>query len=542
MSKKVKANNSNETKKQKEKTFRISAKRLLLTYPKCPLTPRNAIHQLQNILKDFIVINYLVVRESHQDESFHLHAYIELYRKVDIKTPEFLDIKDDFTEEIFHGNYTAARQKEKCLEYLVKDITNSKWHMLRQDEQSDLIIASKEIMQSIGGFFEVRTLEERMILLSRQGKINEALQLLERENPRRFLSQGASIERRLKEIQLKEAGIKRKFPWRSFNIPNHLSKALNLFKKCLENNEGRVLIIKGKPGSGKTQALISYMEEVLNVNVLVISDTDAIRYYDKNIHGAILLDDIDLSKLSREALLSYLNPLTTDIFVRYGHVRIEGTVPKAITTNVPLHISNGYFDLKDKAIARRVIYVVLNDNETLFFKTDTSKNLTIEEQNKLIKSQELKQECEEFEKEQKQLLEQRRINNITKEEFFNSNHYQYHCCGEYTMKGYVQITPDNPEKIINQEFIDFIEKAGSDNGIAWKDLLWIFDYDKKRQEILYDIYIDEESELRYQPKTIKRKKYSDLMKELNKTYFKERKDINFREIPNVIKNIFNNEN
>lgn len=66
----------------KEGKFRLNAKKLFLTYPKCSITKEEALEQLKAKLKHISKI--LVAHELHKDGTDHLHVYINLDKKCNI--------------------------------------------------------------------------------------------------------------------------------------------------------------------------------------------------------------------------------------------------------------------------------------------------------------------------------------------------------------------------------------------------------------------------------------------------------------------------
>lgn len=76
--------------------------------------PEEAILLLRGLLPGILFI--AASRETHQDGEPHLHAYVELERKVDIRDPRRLDINGA------HGNYRSARDtRATILAYLSKE-------------------------------------------------------------------------------------------------------------------------------------------------------------------------------------------------------------------------------------------------------------------------------------------------------------------------------------------------------------------------------------------------------------------------------------
>jgi len=86
---------------QKNVEFRLNAYGYFLTYPQCPLTKEDAATQLQLLGQ---VVSGVVAEEKHEDGSPHLHAYLRFMKKLNVRKPEFFDLKGP-DNAIYHGNY-----------------------------------------------------------------------------------------------------------------------------------------------------------------------------------------------------------------------------------------------------------------------------------------------------------------------------------------------------------------------------------------------------------------------------------------------------
>ena len=105
--------------------FRLSAVNLYLTYPKCNLGLDKVLDQLKEHLSTQIIKDYVIVREFHQDNTLHIHAYVKCARKVNIVNPNRLDLKNPETGETYHGNYQPAKLPNKVIQYIMKDISHT---------------------------------------------------------------------------------------------------------------------------------------------------------------------------------------------------------------------------------------------------------------------------------------------------------------------------------------------------------------------------------------------------------------------------------
>lgn len=95
-----------------EPRFRVNARNIYLTYPRCNLSKEELLLELGKI-KTFV--NYCICQETHQDGSFHLHAILKYSKPVNCTSNRFFDIKG------FHPNIQSARKVEDVLKYIRKD-------------------------------------------------------------------------------------------------------------------------------------------------------------------------------------------------------------------------------------------------------------------------------------------------------------------------------------------------------------------------------------------------------------------------------------
>lgn len=99
-----------------ESRFRINAKHLFLTYPRCTLDKQVAFDQL---FFKFTPERLIVSREDHADGTPHLHAYVGLHSKRNFTSSNFADLF--LHPDLFHGNYQAARSVKATIQYVTKD-------------------------------------------------------------------------------------------------------------------------------------------------------------------------------------------------------------------------------------------------------------------------------------------------------------------------------------------------------------------------------------------------------------------------------------
>ena len=103
------------------KEFRFNAKTAWLTYPKCPIVPKDFLECLDEKVRTEIAMCF-VKQECHADGSKHLHAYLSFSRKVNWSGARVFDLKQGENQYHFHkGKTTKKRAVQGAWEYLCKD-------------------------------------------------------------------------------------------------------------------------------------------------------------------------------------------------------------------------------------------------------------------------------------------------------------------------------------------------------------------------------------------------------------------------------------
>lgn len=382
-SKKSKTNSSKDSTNDQDSTggqivpvkeFRLSAKNLFLTYPKCDLTLMECGTLLFPILNKYGIKDFAFCREKHEDLSLHIHAYIKLEKKLDVKKADFLDlvveanmVDGSVSTVRFHGNYAPVRSDKKALEYITKEVFTT-------EDAIDNLYISPGLSKQLGEIYQHIGLEMRMILLSEKGKIDEAMKLFRDEDPKGYVRIGEVVQRRLQGLYLQTIGFRAKYPFDSYFIPPDLQQVLDLFEQSLLLDDAKVLVIQGYPGTGKTQFLLAYLEQKLGLRVLVINNREGLAKYNPSKYDAIIYDDPDIKNESREQLIALCDNLEQVVKIRYTNVVIPKNTPKAFIVNKDLSFFNPAFI--DPALMRRVISYKLPNNTSLFDRDATVRKVT----------------------------------------------------------------------------------------------------------------------------------------------------------------------
>ncbi len=96
--------------------FRLQARNLYLTYPRCERGHAEVMTRIRERFGDGQIDYVVVGRELHADGSHHLHVALGLKSRVNYRTPACLDW---VTGQ--HGNYQSTRDRVHVLRYCIKD-------------------------------------------------------------------------------------------------------------------------------------------------------------------------------------------------------------------------------------------------------------------------------------------------------------------------------------------------------------------------------------------------------------------------------------
>jgi len=99
---------------RKESKFRLNAKNLFATYPKCNLDKNRVIDILWERLEKYHPESYVGAREEHKDGTPHIHVLICCGAKFNIRDERYFDV------EGFHGNYCSTTSVRSTRAYIKK--------------------------------------------------------------------------------------------------------------------------------------------------------------------------------------------------------------------------------------------------------------------------------------------------------------------------------------------------------------------------------------------------------------------------------------
>jgi hypothetical protein len=354
-------NYNNIYKEETNKGFRLNRKHLFLTYSQTDITPEECYQQLAFKLGKWVIDDHVIVQEKHKVEiqrdheveiqrdheveekpGTHLHCYIALSRRCDIKNQEFLHLTNE-KGLIAKGNYQGAKDQNAIIQYVLKHIDLEK--------DNHLVVMSKGIesrISKIKGFEE--DVNVSAIRLAREGQIEDAMMLMEKHFPKEFLRNHVKLEKSFRTLWLNNVGFQNKFNFNQFEVPRDLQDFLNLQEA---SRFEKTMIIIGESNLGKTQLVRAWLESI-NKKFMYVTHLEGLKELNET-HKFIVFDDCEgLRRISREQAITLIdteNP--SDIRILHGCQRINPKVGRVIIANNKNRIfQDGLWN--DPAIARRV--------------------------------------------------------------------------------------------------------------------------------------------------------------------------------------------
>lgn len=269
----------------KNKQFRLSAKKLYLTYSQIN---KNVTHEdiLNFLSKKLSIGEHLIVLENHQDGGLHAHVLLVLKKRCNFITPNCLDL--EYEKETFHGNYQTAKQINSLIRYLIKEDTNYLTNMKFNFE-----------------IYEDRIIEPEEYALHQSKKIGIAQALVDYKNkyPERAIRNINSLEKNIQktlELDNKVKKLKNDITLEDFDFTK-IERGCE-FKDWLDSEIKRSLIISGKSGTGKS-LLAKTIMKFLKIPHLRATHYEGLKHLEDD-HKGFLLDDAKLNHLDEPSLIN----------------------------------------------------------------------------------------------------------------------------------------------------------------------------------------------------------------------------------------------
>ena len=306
--------NSKNANKNANKKFRLSGCHLFLTYPKLCFEKTEVLSQLQLKFQENPILKYVICSEQHNDGMPHVHVYIKLLRRCNIRDIDRLDLF--FEGKRFHGNYQTCRSYDRVLRYVSKN--------------NDLL--TNMDLDCNGREFNVW----RSILNeAKAGDLDSVLETITDVSPRLVATDFRKVRGSLEAIRdFYKRSRSKVYPLSSFDI----SKVPELLDYAENKTHDKTLYLSGPTGTNKTEFIKSlFTEKVASgkpEDVLRITDKEGISKLSRGNHKAIILDDFNPKDYTSEELL-HLTDLKNDSDHRvlYNNVRLDAHVARALISN-----------------------------------------------------------------------------------------------------------------------------------------------------------------------------------------------------------------
>ena len=313
-----------------EPAFRLSAKALFLTYPRCPIDKEECITQLRNILGVENTVYIVVGMELHADGEPHLHAVCILRTRCNYRDPYRLDLYGaDQTR--YHGNYVGSRNVVAAIAYTKKD-----GNFAEYGECPPQYLSRDDRKQTLNAVAQLRSERE----------LSEYLYLNRLSHDERVLTRYWNASKKARKSLAR-------FNLDSFNVPADLIEAVNT-----THQQDKALVIIGPTGIGKTQAVLSLTQDQ---NPLRLTELDNLKFVNEE-HQTLVLDDCQLSTMGRSGILALLDVKTErTIRCRYSNAELSATL-KVIVIGNSMELIFGEL-ATDEALLRRInVFVLPNIN------------------------------------------------------------------------------------------------------------------------------------------------------------------------------------
>lgn len=270
-------------------TFRLAAKRFLLTYPQFE-APKEDLHRFLNTkLKQ--ECNVKICHEHHEDGNIHTHACVECKKKVDIKNADFLDfmghhpnIKPPMSNEHWRNQ---VKYMEKEDENVYGEITVAK----TKDEEFN------DACEYVKGCKNRKT----MYLMTPHLKV---------------ISSKVSFFENFWKTQHTKKVAKAKFTMDQFNRPPI-------------TDWSTAWLVYGKAETGKTQWALAHFSKPL-----MVSHIEDLQEYDEDEHDGIVFDEVSCKHMPGNAIIHLLDKdHERSIHNRYTNATVPAEAKKIFCHN-----------------------------------------------------------------------------------------------------------------------------------------------------------------------------------------------------------------
>ncbi|AAZ77640.1 replication-associated protein [Tomato leaf curl Uganda virus - [Iganga]] len=222
--------------------FKIQAKNIFLTYPKCSLPKEYLLSFIQNLTLASNPKYIKICKELHQNGEPHLHALIQFEGKITVTNNRLFDCSHPSCSTSFHPNIQGAKSSSDVNSYLDKDGDTIEWGEFQIDGRS-----------ARGG---QQSANDAYAKALNSGSKSEALRVLRELAPKDFVLQFHNLNSNLDRIfQEPPAPYVSPFLSSSFNqVPEELEcwVSENVMTSAARPWRPISIVIEGDSRTGKT--------------------------------------------------------------------------------------------------------------------------------------------------------------------------------------------------------------------------------------------------------------------------------------------------
>nr|UFP62885.1 AC1 [African cassava mosaic virus] len=222
--------------------FRVQAKNVFLTYPKCSIPKEHLLSFIQTLSLPSNPKFIKICRELHQNGEPHLHALIQFEGKITITNNRLFDCVHPSCSTSFHPNIQGAKSSSDVKSYLDKDGDTVEWGQFQIDGRS-----------ARGG---QQSANDAYAKALNSGSKSEALNVIRELVPKDFVLQFHNLNSNLDRIfQEPPAPYVSPFPCSSFDqVPVELEEwvADNVRDSAARPWRPNSIVIEGDSRTGKT--------------------------------------------------------------------------------------------------------------------------------------------------------------------------------------------------------------------------------------------------------------------------------------------------
>ncbi len=300
-----------------QEAFRLNAKQLFLTYSHCLIPKERVLELLEEKLGD--IVEYVVASEKHKSGQPHIHCYIKLPRKINVRNASFFDLLDPMTGLTViakhpESAYQGCRSPKAVWDYCIKDgkyVTNMQAPPHKNNVYAEALDRAKS------------------------GDVIGAMAHLRKGDPRSF----SHNKKKLLETMREE---RTKFPFVKHQLSEYPAWNPDWWDK---NN--RTLFLIGEAGAGKTE-----LSKALLPKGCYTMGTEGLKLLDEYSHEGVIFDDVSIADKELQEQIHILDLFNESMIrILYCSVILPRGFPRIFTSHLPDIMQMANF--MDPAVRRR---------------------------------------------------------------------------------------------------------------------------------------------------------------------------------------------